>query len=96
MDVATRKDWPDLKPMSAERAVVELGMSFDANQTRNLKLGFVPSDQNEKWFLYHEADTLHFHRSWTGLKIFAVRCVLIRPQDLLQAELETLTLLACG
>ena len=27
----------------------------------------------EKWFIYWEADTLFFHRSWTGVCIYAVR-----------------------
>ncbi len=72
MKPATRNDWKDLKPMAREPAILELNLPFGARQLRNLRMGFIPADQNEKWFLYFEADTLHIYRSWTGFKVFEV------------------------
>lgn len=72
MKAATSQDWPDLKPMPPDHIVENLGLTFDSRQMHNLRLGLVPVDQNQKWFLYFESDTLHMHRSWTGLKMFEV------------------------
>ena len=35
--------------------------------------GVVPSEMEDKWFIYCEDEWLNFHRSWTGAHIFALR-----------------------
>ena len=72
MRAATERDWTELQPMTRCHEHVPLDLTFDANQMRNLRLGFIPVDQSQKWFLYFEDGTLHFHRSWTGFKMFEV------------------------
>lgn len=72
MSAATRNDWPDLKPMAQQSAIVHLDQVFDARQMGYLRQGFIPVDQDQKWFLYFEDDLLHCHRSWTGIKMFTV------------------------
>lgn len=69
---ATARDWSDLQPMPLTHERVTLDLAFDASQMSNLRLGFIPVDQNQKWFLYFEDNTLHCHRSWTGSKMFEV------------------------
>lgn len=46
---------------------------FTETEMRRLRLGVVPDDMGEKWFIYCEGDTLNFHRSWTGYCIYIVR-----------------------
>lgn len=69
---ATANDWPDLQPMSRSHERISLDLAFTARQMRNLRRGFIPLDQDQKWFLYFEDSTLHIHRSWTGYKMFEV------------------------
>lgn len=63
MHIVTKSDWPDLKPMPASYEDMNIELRFNAAHMRNLRRGFVPSDQNEKWFLYFEDNILHIHRS---------------------------------
>ena len=48
----------------------------------SLYLGYVPRDMDDKWFIYSQGpDALgklkvHFHRSWTGVKIVEVFVVI--------------------
>lgn len=72
MSAATRNDWPDLKLMAQQSAIVHLEQTFDAHHMGNLRQGFIPVDQDQKWFLYFEDDLLHCHRSWSGIKMFTV------------------------
>lgn len=37
-----------------------------------LKLGHLPQEMEDKWFVYYENDKLYFHRSWTGFCIYIV------------------------
>jgi len=37
-----------------------------------ISLGLVPKEMEDKWFIYHDGTTLHFHRSWTGHCIYQV------------------------
>lgn len=45
------------------------------SQIFSLYLGFLPQEMSEKWFIYSEGPDqtgklkVHFHRSWTGMKI---------------------------
>ena len=34
--------------------------------------GLVPTEMEEKWFIFYEDGVLHCHRSWTGICIFRV------------------------
>lgn len=72
MQSATKDDWNDLQSMPPAHERIELGLKFAKDEMRNLQRGFIPDDQNQKWFLYYESDTLHCHRSWTGIKMFEV------------------------
>lgn len=72
MRAATKHDWADLHPMARNHEQIGLDLNFAARQMRNLRRGFIPVDQGQKWFLYFESDTLHIHRSWTGFKMFEV------------------------
>ncbi|MDX1495711.1 MAG: hypothetical protein R3253_16700 [Longimicrobiales bacterium] len=46
---------------------------FTEEEVRRLRLGLVPQEMEEKWFVYCEDDTLYFHRSWTGYCLYTLR-----------------------
>lgn len=72
MKAATKNDWPDLQPMPASYEDLKIELHLNCSHMRNLRQGFVPVDQDQKWFLYFEDNILHIHRSWTGVKMYEV------------------------
>lgn len=46
-----------------------LNLVFDAQQFALLGMGFIPHEQEEKWFSYLADNVLYQHRSWTGICI---------------------------
>lgn len=72
MKVATKSDWLGLMEMGNDVVTLPLGIHFDKFQMHNLRLGFIPTDQNEKWFCYFADNILHIYRSWTGYKSYEV------------------------
>lgn len=38
-----------------------------------MMMGLIPRAMEDKWFIFFENGWLHFHRSWTGECIYAVR-----------------------
>lgn len=61
-----------LLPMPAQHIRVLLDRSFSKAETDLLKLGFIPRETDDRWFIYFENNQLHFHRSWSGVYIFQV------------------------
>ncbi|KAH8802687.1 hypothetical protein F5884DRAFT_478618 [Xylogone sp. PMI_703] len=56
-----------------------------------LRMGFLPRDMDDKWFVYSEEPekgkiTVHFHRSWTGLKIAEIEIEHDGTEDRKDAE----------
>jgi hypothetical protein len=69
---ATRTSWKTL-PAPSRKQDLAFTRKFDPAEGENLKRGFVPVQMEDKWFIYFEKGWLHFHRSWTGAYIFALR-----------------------
>jgi len=46
--------------------------TFTSEELRQLQLGLVPREMEDKWFIYFEAPHLFFHRSWTGQPVYRV------------------------
>jgi 8-oxo-dGTP pyrophosphatase MutT (NUDIX family) len=65
-------DWPDLKVMPRQHAVLQTKLAYDASQMRRIKRGFLPTVMEQKWFLCFTGDRLKMHRSWTGNLIYDV------------------------
>ncbi|WP_256985639.1 hypothetical protein [Bordetella genomosp. 1] len=38
-----------------------------------MRLGEIPADMDDRWFIYFDAGWLRFHRSWTGVWIYALQ-----------------------
>lgn len=72
MEPATRSCWKDLAwPDQRER--FELPLHFTDGEAEKLRLGLIPRDMNDRWFIFFEDGWLYFHRSWTGDCIYGVR-----------------------
>jgi O-acetyl-ADP-ribose deacetylase (regulator of RNase III) len=69
---ATRDSWK-AQPLPEARARLPFARDFDGEQHGRIALGIVPKQMEDKWFIFLEDDWLLFHRSWTGVCVYAVR-----------------------
>lgn len=72
MKPAQKTDLPVLHPMPTQRTILLLDQLFSKDESALLKLGFMPHEMEDKWFIYFEDNVLYFHRSWTGNCIYQV------------------------
>jgi hypothetical protein len=72
MTTATRTDWK-IAAMPEARARLPYVRRFDRAEHERVTRGIVPAAMEDKWFIFHEASWLWFHRSWTGVAIYGVR-----------------------
>lgn len=72
MTAATRASWKT-EPMPEARARLSYARVFDAPEHERVTRGIVPAQMEDKWFVFYEAPWLWFHRSWTGVAIYAVK-----------------------
>ncbi len=71
MKAAQQSDW-NTKEFPTAIHELPFDRVFTHDEMPLLQLGLIPEQMEDKWFIYHDSDTLHFHRSWTGHKIFEV------------------------
>lgn len=69
---ATADSWNHL-PEPAEREPLHFEAHFTAAEFEKLRLGLVPRQMEDKWFIYFAEGWLRFHRSGTGIHIFGLR-----------------------
>ena len=50
-----------------------LPLLFTDLDGERMRLGFIPKDMDDRWFIFFENGWLYFHRSWTGDCIFGVK-----------------------
>jgi len=72
MSQATRASWKTL-PTPDKREWFDVPDMFPHATADRMKGGHVPIDMDDRWFIYFEEGWLHFHRSWTGSHIFALK-----------------------
>lgn len=60
-----------LKPFVAP-ASAAWPLEFDGTQTLLLLRGFPRGEMEDKWIIYSDGLSVHFHRSWTGAEIVRV------------------------
>ncbi len=65
----TRTDWKT-QPLSEPFAEVDLDIEVSEGVMERIRLGLLPEQMEDKWFLYYEHPHLHAHRSWTGFAAF--------------------------
>ncbi len=71
-EVATRESWK-IVPFPEQKARLPYTRAFDRDEHARIVRGLVPVQMEDKWFVFHEEGWLFFHRSWTGLCIYALR-----------------------
>jgi ADP-ribosylglycohydrolase len=59
--------------MPDQRSTIELDQRYPPEELARIKLGLIPDQMEDKWFVYWQDETLFFHRSWTGICVYAVR-----------------------
>jgi hypothetical protein len=69
---ANSSSWKHLPPPS-ERESLGFEALFSDAEAEQMMIGLVPREMEDKWFIYHEDSWLRFHRSWTGICIYALR-----------------------
>lgn len=69
---ATQSSWKNLT-WPDQREHFELPLHFTDCEAETLRLGFIPRDMDDRWFIFFEDGWLYFHRSWTGDCIYGVR-----------------------
>jgi 8-oxo-dGTP pyrophosphatase MutT (NUDIX family) len=75
--IARRSNWIN-RPLPAARVTLPLEVRYGPQEMAAIRRGYVPSEMEEKWFIFYEDGVLHCHRSWTGVCIFRVY---FRPVD---------------
>lgn len=58
---------------------IQYEASFNTDELEQLTFGFIPSEMEDKWFVYFNNNVLYFHRSWTGQGVFQVH-LSVNPQ----------------
>lgn len=74
MKIAKQSDWKTTA-LPSKQGTMSLDRSFSSDEIRRMQAGLVPEQMEDKWFVYWHEDTLFFHRSWTGICIYAARFV---------------------
>lgn len=57
------------QPIKIARTV-NMQWVIDQETYKRLQLGHSAREMEDKWNIYMEDDTVHFHRSWTGMELF--------------------------
>jgi len=68
------------------RADLGFVASYSSSEADLLSNGLVPESMDEKWFVFQEGEWLNFHRSWTGVQIYAIRLQLNDDQSFSVSE----------
>lgn len=71
---ATSADW-NIWPMPEQQVKLALDFTLNEKEAARIRLGFIPTAMEEKWFSYFENNVLHNHRSWTGFCIDQIHFV---------------------
>ena len=72
MDAAKRTSWKTT-PLPDLRTTIPLEQAYSAREMAAVRRSLVPEQMEDKWFVYWEDGALYFHRSWTGVGVYAVR-----------------------
>lgn len=72
---ATAEDW-QTEPMPKENiSRVDIHIALSAEQMAGLRMGHIPTCQEDHWFMYVDDTHIHIYRSWTGICVFEARYV---------------------
>lgn len=75
--IAQPTDWKT-EPMPDETDSLDFHKIFSSEEFERVKLGLIPREMEDKWFIYYDNHTLNIHRSWTGYHIYKI---IIQPLE---------------
>ena len=75
-EAATRSSWKNFPITQGKK--IPANLEFNKRQFQKIKLGHLPQEMEDKWFLFFEDGTIHVHRSWTGYAVFQAE---IKPNN---------------
>jgi hypothetical protein len=70
-DKAKVTDWKT-EQMPNELAILDFQRIFSPQEFERIRLGLIPREMEDKWFIYCDHVILNIHRSWTGYHIFKI------------------------
>lgn len=70
-EIVKASDWKTEK-MPEEVGSLDFRRVYSSEEFHRIKLGLVPKEMEDKWFIYYENRTLNIHRSWTGYCIYQI------------------------
>lgn len=70
--IAKRDSWTSI-PMSEQRVKFDFQNEFGPMEMEIIKVGRIPDEMDERWFVFFESNWIYFHRSWTGYCVFQVK-----------------------
>ena len=62
--IATKDSW-NISSMDQQKQI-SFFLLFDEYEFDRIRMGYVPAQMEQKWFVYFDDGWLHVHRSWTG------------------------------
>jgi hypothetical protein len=71
---ACRDDWRT-EPIPAIATPLSVEVSYSSEEFDQIRLGLIPLEMEDKWFVYLEGDEIFIHRSWTGQVWYRARFV---------------------
>jgi len=67
--VPTEEQRQQFKPINTPKTIA-VNWKLDQEAYKRLQLGHLAHEMEDKWNVYMEDDTVHLHRSWTGMELF--------------------------
>ena len=71
MKAAQPSDWKT-KALPSKRTSLALDRFFSRQEMEAIRMGVIPRQMEDKWFVYWKDGDLYFHRSWTGFCTYIV------------------------
>jgi ADP-ribosyl-[dinitrogen reductase] hydrolase len=70
-EIAKETDWKT-EQMPNECDILDFQRIFSPQELERIRLGLIPREMEDKWFIYYDSDILNIHRSWTGYHMFKI------------------------
>jgi ADP-ribosylglycohydrolase len=70
-DIAKKTDWKT-EEMPDEVEALSIQRFFSPTEFERIRLGLIPKQMEDKWFIYYDNDVLNIHRSWTGYHTYKI------------------------
>lgn len=67
--VPTEEQKQNFQPIKNSRTI-NVNWTLGPEAYKRIQLGHAAQEMEDKWNIYMENDTVHFHRSWTGMETF--------------------------